>query len=136
VRSVSTGSIRAARHAGSQHAAAPTVTSTVATTTSVAGSVDVTPCNKPLSRRVSASAPMSPASTPADVHASPCLSTNCAIDRGAPPMASRMPISRRRSVTVNAMAAYTPAAASASAARAKMPRPIIAKRVRATASDT
>src|SRR5215472_6640490 len=115
------GSIRAARHAGTQHATIATTSSTAAVTNSVEGSVVLTPLSHPFSVRLSMSAIAWPAANPSTASRSPFLITSDNTCQRAAPIAIRMPISCVLCATEYEITPYSPTAAKTNASAANEP---------------
>ena len=132
--STALGSSRDARQAGSTQATAATRIIVAATPATVGTSVGRTPNNSAAISRFRAKAPASPRTTPIPARTSPSFITPAStLDRSAP-SAMRIPISRRRSATMEETTPYVPMAARSSARPAKSPSSCARKRGRWMAS--
>jgi hypothetical protein len=98
--SMTLGSSRDARRAGNQQAAAATSVIVPTAVASVVASVGFTPNSIDAKSVLSANAPVSPITIPLRVSESPCFMIPASTLERVAPSAMRMPISRRRSVTM------------------------------------
>jgi imidazolonepropionase-like amidohydrolase len=120
-RNATNGSTRAAFHAGNALAARAESRSSVALTTSVTGSVVVTPKSSERNTPVSRSAPAIPITSPRPTMRSAPPTTILRMLCGAAPRATRTPISRLRCATISDITPKMPTAASSIAIIAKAP---------------
>src|SRR5439155_3386270 len=120
-RSVTAGSTRVARHAGSAHATSAADASTAAVTTNVTGSVGFTANSSVPRKRVRTAAAARPIATPAAVISSAPPRTSRTTSRVRAPSATRIPNSRARWPTEKASTPKMPTAASISASTANTP---------------
>jgi hypothetical protein len=100
-RNPASGSIDAARRAGSAHAASAVIAASITAAAKAAASPDETPYRRLDSVRPSAKAPATPAIDPAIVSHSPCYTTSHNTSRGRAPSAMRTLSSCRRWFTAN-----------------------------------
>ena len=135
-RSVNVGSIRVALSEGIRHAAAPTRVSRHATAPNVTGSALGVANSSDAIALLSISAAASPAASPSNINVNACRIIMVKIRPLVAPSAMRIPISRVRCVTANAMTPVSPAAVMKSASSANTPSSHVVWRGDATESSS